>query len=121
MRWVMFRKIVSTGLLAGAVLVPFLCAAAEGDAAAPLAKPGETFVSMQVEGCTARCPSFEIYIFDSGRMTFRSNNQYTAEKGLQHKNGMGAIHTRIAKYLQDTGALAAHPECTAHTDKTSVV
>jgi hypothetical protein len=78
---------------------------------ASLAKPGETYVSLQVEGCNAKCPSFEIYVFDTGRITFRSNNEYTAAKGLQYKSGMQSVYKRISKYLQDSGAFAAKADC----------
>lgn len=116
----MFKGIFSAGFLAGALLSA-TANSAEGEPPAPLAKAGENYVSMQVEGCAEKCPSFEIYIFDTGRMTFRSNNQYTAAKGVQSKSGMRSIYTRVSKYLQDTGALTQPAECTSSTGKTSKV
>ena len=113
----MIRTLIS----AGAMLVLWPAAAAEGEATAPLAKPEEKYVSMQVEGCAEKCPSFEIYVFDTGRMTFRSNNQYTAANGVHHKNGMRNIYTRIAKYLDDTSVFPGEAECTNPGSKPSVV
>jgi len=112
----MIRMFIS----AGAMLALSTFALAEGETPAPLAKPGETFVSLQVQGCANKCPSFEIYVFDTGRMIFRSNNEYTADKGVVHKSGMRSVYDRIAKYLQDTGALAEQAECTAGKSDPSV-
>jgi hypothetical protein len=113
----MIRMFISVG----AMLALTSSAAAEGEATAPLAKPEEKYVSMQMEGCAEKCPSFEIYVFDTGRMTFRSNNQYTAAKGVQHKNGMRNIYTRISKYLQDTAVFPGEAECTNPVSRASVV
>lgn len=97
----MIRTILTAGMMAGLTL-SLTAAAAEGS----------NYVSLQVVGCAAKCPSFEIQVFDNGRMTFKSNNEYTAEKGTEHRNGMRSIYTRISKYLQDSGALTAAAECT---------
>lgn len=105
----MIRTILTTGLMAGLTL-SLSAAAAEGG----------NSVSLQVVGCAAKCPSFEIHVFDNGRMTFKSNNEYTAEKGIEHKNGMRSIYTRISKYLQDTGALTASADCTTGKSDPSV-
>ena len=86
----------------------------------PLAKPGDTYVSLQVEGCANKCPSFEIYVFENGWMTFRSNNQYTTAKGTQHKTGMPDVYNKISKYLQDSGAFNAPTECAEKNADTSV-
>jgi hypothetical protein len=91
------------------------------EARAPLAKPEDTYVSLQVEGCAAKCPSFEIYVFANGRSVFRSNNQYTAAKGRHNKSGMPKIYNEIAQYLEDSQAFAAHPECAQHSDQATVV
>jgi len=86
----------------------------------PLAKPGDTYVSLQVEGCANKCPSFEIYVFQNGRMVFRSNNQYTAVKGTQYKSGMAETYKTIAKYLEDTGAFSAMGDCAQKNADTSI-
>jgi Domain of unknown function (DUF6438) len=112
----MIRMFIS----AGAMLALSSLVLAEGETPAPLAKPGETYVSLQVQGCANKCPSFEIYVFDTGRMIFRSNNEFTADKGVVHKNGMRSVYERIAKYLQDTGALAGQAECTPGKSDPSV-
>jgi hypothetical protein len=104
-------------LFAGA---PFALAA-EGPAREPLTKPGDTFVSLQIEGCSNRCPSFEIVVFDTGRMTFRPNNSYTSENKIIYKNGMRNIYERIAKYLQDSDAFSPPAECTGASPDPTVV
>ena len=104
----MIRKILAAGLMAGLPLGQG--AAAEG---------GDS-VSLQVVGCAARCPSFEIQVFDNGRMTFKSNNEFTAAKGTEHRNGMRSIYTRISQYLQDSGALTAPVDCAPGNSDPSV-
>ena len=94
-------------------------AAAETAEQAPLAKAGDTYVSLQVQGCENKCPSFEIYVFSNGRMTFRSNNQYTAAKGTHYKSGMADIYNKISKYLADSGAFNTPAECTQKNADTS--
>lgn len=92
------------------------------DAAArtPLAKPGDTYVSLQVEGCADKCPSFEIYVFSTGRMTFRSNNQYTSAKGKHFKSGMPTVYAQIRKYLDESGTFTQSSECTEQKPEASV-
>jgi hypothetical protein len=90
---------------------PLMAAAQDEPARAPLVDPGDKYVALKVDGCADKCPSFEIYVFDSGRMAFRPNNQYNASRTTVYKNGMRAIYERIAKYLQDTGALDAPADC----------
>src|SRR6188768_1879782 len=99
----MSRRIPGIALVASLAL--FVTAAAADDPAAlpPLAKPGDSYVSLQVEGCANKCPSFEIYVFRNGRMTFRSNNQYTAARGTQYKSGMPDVYNKISKYLAESG------------------
>jgi uncharacterized protein DUF6438 len=116
----MSRRIHGLATLACLVLTGPIALADQTAERAPLAKPGDTYVSLQVEGCANKCPSFEIYVFDDGRMTFRSNNKYTTAKGTQQKNGMPDIYNRIAKYLQESGALVAPAECTEKSAETSV-
>jgi hypothetical protein len=90
-----------------------LTAMAQEDAAhTPVAQPGDKYVALAVQGCADKCPSFEIYVFDSGRMVFRPNNQYNSSHATVHKNGMRSVYGRIAKYLQDTGALNTPADCT---------
>lgn len=100
--------------LALAALFASPLAATAQDAAAPAAtaEPGSRYVSLNVQGCADRCPSFEIHVYDTGRMIFRPNNSYNASKGPVRKSGMRNVYERIAKYLQDTGALNAPADCT---------
>jgi hypothetical protein len=98
---------------------PLVATAQEDAARAPLADPEDKYVSLTVEGCADKCPSFEIYVFDTGRLAFRPNNQYNASRKTVYKNGMPAIYERIAKYLQDTGALDAPADCTERREGSS--
>jgi hypothetical protein len=85
----------------------------------PLAKPGDTYVSLQVNGCENKCPSFEIYVFKNGRMVFRSNNEYTSTKGTKEKNGMANTYNTISKYLAESGAFNAPSACAEKNADTS--
>ena len=116
----MSRRIPGIALVASLAL--FVTAAAADDPAAlpPLAKPGDSYVSLQVEGCANKCPSFEIYVFRNGRMTFRSNNQYTAARGTQYKSGMPDVYNKISKYLAESGAFNAQAECAEKNAETSI-
>jgi hypothetical protein len=117
----MGRKILGV-LTALSLLFPGAVALAEeGEARAPLAKPGDTYVSLQVEGCAAKCPSFEIYVFNNGRAVFRSNNRYTAAKGKHYKNGMPIIYKEIAKYLEQSQAFTAQSECSQRSEQATIV
>jgi hypothetical protein len=115
----MTRTIPRLALAASVALAITAAAAEETAAPAPLAKPGDTYVSLQVRGCENKCPSFEIYVFSSGRMTFRSNNSHTATKGTQHKSGMPDVYNKISKYLAESGAFGAPAECTPRNADTS--
>ena len=110
------------GIALVASLALFVTAAAADDPAAlpPLAKPGDSYVSLQVEGCANKCPSFEIYVFRNGRMTFRSNNQYTAARGTQYKSVMPDVYNKISKYLAESGAFNAQAECAEKNAETSI-
>jgi hypothetical protein len=92
--------------------------AATPAAPAPLARPGDTFVSLQVEGCASKCPSFELYVFKNGLVKFRSGGN-TSAKGTQYKNGMPDVYGKIAKYLEESAAFDAKAECTGRNDNTS--
>ena len=109
----MFPKIPALALVASLALHGSTASAEQAAAKPPLAKPGDTYVSLKVEGCANKCPSFEIYVFEDGWMAFRSNNQYTTAKGTQHKNGMGDTYNKISGYLKESGAFNAAADCTA--------
>jgi len=105
----MFRSTISLTLFAGLMLVSQPGSAADEQAPAP--NPGENFVSLQVAGCGDKCPEFEIQIFDSGRALFRPNNSKNSTNTPFSKSGMGGIYKRVAKYLEDTGALSEPADC----------
>lgn len=112
-------RIPALALAASLALLVTAAAAEEPATPAPLAKPGDHYVSLRVDGCANKCPSFEIYVFDSGRMTFRSNNKYTSAKGTHYKSGMRDIYNKISRYLAESGALAAPAECAEKNADTS--
>ncbi len=116
----MSRRIPGIALVASLALFVTAAAAEDPVAPTPLAKPGDTYVSLQVEGCENKCPSFEIYVFSNGRMTFRSNNKYTSAKGTHYKSGMRDIYNKISKYLADSGAFSGQTECAAKNADTSI-
>jgi hypothetical protein len=107
----MSRQILCAAVFASLVLgLPGLSAAKDA-AAAPPAKP-DSFVSLRVEGCSEKCAEFEISIYDNGRLLFNPNNDKNSTHTSLSKNGMRSIYTRVAKYLEDTGALKEPTECT---------
>ena len=108
----MHRTVLSVAMSAVFLITCCLPADAADEELKPLAKPGENYVSLQVDGCQDKCGEFEIYIFDTGRLTFRSNNSQTSTKGVLHKSGMRSVYERVAKYLEDTGSLSEPGECT---------
>lgn len=116
----MIRKIPSAVMMSGILLAPPPTVTAADQTPAPLAKPGDTFVSLQVQGCSNKCPSFEIYVFADGLMKFRSNNPYTSTKGTRYKNGMPDTYQKIAKYLQDSGSFAEPGSCADNKPDPSV-
>jgi len=107
----MRRMILNVAMSAALLPMCLGSANAAEEAPKPLAKPGENYVSLQVDGCGDQCAEFEIYIFDTGRLTFRSNNSQTSTKGVLHKSGMRSVYERVAKYLQDTGSLTEPGDC----------
>jgi hypothetical protein len=112
----------SAGRFAWALLAacPLVAIAQDTAAPAPAAEPGGKFVALDVQGCADKCPSFEITVYDSGRMIFKPNNQYNSSNGPVRKNGMRNVYERIAKYLQDTGSLNAPADCTDRKDGAAV-
>ncbi len=105
-----------TALFVSVVLgLPALANAA--DAAAPTDKgsdkPMGNFVALKVEGCNDKCPEFEISLFDNGRLLFTPSGTKNSTDTPVSKNSVRSVYTRVAKYLQDTGALNEPTECTS--------
>jgi hypothetical protein len=80
------------------------------------AAEGESYVSLQVDGCADKCAEFEIQIYDSGRLLFKPNNSKNSTKSPLSKNGIASIYTRVSTYLQNSGALTQPTECTGSAD-----
>jgi len=103
--------VMSASMILG---LPGLAAAA--DAAAPAEntpdKPVGNFVSLKVEGCNDRCAEFEIRLFDNGRLLFTPSGTKNSTDTPLSKNGMRSIYNRVAKYVQDSGALNQATGCT---------
>jgi hypothetical protein len=103
----MFRSMLAATVSAG-----LLCVSLAASAQEPAAdSPARNSVSLQVAGCGDKCAEFEITIYDNGRVLFRPNNSKNSTKAPFSKTGMQNIYTRVAKYLQDTGALTEPAEC----------
>jgi hypothetical protein len=98
-------------MLALTMLALTMVATAADETAQAEEKPGGTYVALQVDGCGDKCPEFEIQIYDTGRMVFKPNNSKNSTKTPLNKNGMSSVYKRVAKYLQDTGALVQSAEC----------
>jgi hypothetical protein len=101
----MFRILANAGVMLALAL------AATAAEETPQAPSGDTYVSLQVDKCGDKCAEFEIQIFDTGRLLFKPNNSKNSTKTPLSKNGMRSVYTRVAKYLQDTGALTQPAEC----------
>jgi hypothetical protein len=91
--------------------------AAAENAAAPAEKasdkPVGNSVSLKVEGCNDKCAEFEISLFDNGRLLFTPSGTKNSTDTPVSKNGMKSIYNRVAKYVQDSGALNESAECTS--------
>lgn len=114
----MSRRIPGIALIA-CLLLATSADAADAAAPTPLAKPDDTYVSLQVQGCANRCPSFELYVFENGLVKFRSHGN-TSAKGTKLKNGSPDMYRQITKYLEESAAFGAKPECTTVSPDTSV-
>jgi hypothetical protein len=101
-------------LLAASPLLPAAQESASGT------EPGSRHVALDVQGCADRCPSFQIIVYDTGRMIFKPNNQYNSSKGPVRKSGMRNVYERIAKYLETSGALDAPGDCTGRKEGAAV-
>lgn len=103
----MFRMLAIAGVMLSLAAV----ATAADEPANPAKKLAGNYVSLQVDGCGDKCAEFEIQIYDTGRMLFKPNNSKNSTKTPLSKNGMSNVYKRVAKYLQDTGALTQPAEC----------
>jgi hypothetical protein len=108
------RKARLTGWMLAAF--PLVVASQEAAPPAPDAEPGSRYVALEVQGCADKCPSFEIQVYDTGRMIFRPNNPYNSSKGPVRKSGMRNVYDRIANYLESSGALETPADCTDRRD-----
>jgi hypothetical protein len=109
------REVRLTGWLVLAAF-PVMVASQEASAPAPGAEPGSRYVALDVQGCADKCPSFEIQVYDTGRMIFKPNNPYNSSKGPVRRSGMRNVYERIAKYLESSGALQESADCTDRRD-----
>jgi hypothetical protein len=113
----MVRFLANAGMLFALALV----ATAAEDTPKPQADAGENYLSLEVDGCGDKCAEFEIQIFETGRLLFTPKNSKNSTKIPFRKSGMGSVYDRVAKYLQDTGALAQPAECAAQMADAPVV
>jgi hypothetical protein len=86
-------------LVVFATLAAFSSQAAEPKERKPLTEPGQTYVGIEVVGCAERCPSYEIYLLDNGRMLFRANDN-TVSKGVTNRSGgYGSQYKILVEFL----------------------
>jgi hypothetical protein len=81
----------------------------------PVVKRGDTFLAIAGGGCLGRCPDFEIYMFDSGRLVFLGR-EFTQVRGLVESRIDSGRFQELAKALRDADAFAWHPRLTCRTD-----
>jgi hypothetical protein len=68
-----------------------------------LVKQGETFVGIDGGACLGRCPSFEILVFDTGRVLFRGR-EYTRTTGLVESRIEPAAFAELTRVLDERRA-----------------
>ena len=107
--------------IAGVMFVLTLVATGAEEIPKPQGDPGENYVSLEVDGCGDKCAEFEIQIFETGRLLFTPKNSKNSTKIPFRKSGMGSVYDRVARYLQDTGALTQPAECAAQMADAPVV
>jgi hypothetical protein len=86
----------------------------------PLPKPGETYVGIAVNGCADRCPSYEIYFFENGRMKYRPNNKFTTERDSASRTPFGNEFKSLAEFISSKDLFKEKSACTADAGHTSV-
>lgn len=74
-----------------------------------LATPSDTYVALEVLGCAGNCPAYELYLFDDGRVAFRSNNRFTSHRGTVRKQGSPENYTRLTDLIDRVDALRPAP------------
>lgn len=103
-----------------ATLAIFPARAAETKESKPLIKPGQTYIGIDVTGCSDQCPSYEIYLFENGRMMFRANNTYTSQQGLANRTPFGNQYKKLVEYISGGDFFRDKPACADATGHTSV-
>jgi hypothetical protein len=93
--------------------------AAETQERKPLTKPGQTYVGIDVTGCAEQCPSYEIYLFDNGRMKFRGN-QFTSDRGTVNHTPFGEQYKKLVEYISSGNLAGERPACADEAGHTSV-
>jgi len=86
----------------------------------PLPKPGETYVGIEVIGCADRCPSYEIYFFENGRMKYRPNNKFTSERDSANRTPFGSEYKELAEFVSSKELFKEKPACAEEAGHTSV-
>jgi hypothetical protein len=86
----------------------------------PLTKPGQTYIGIDVAGCADKCPSYEIYLFENGRMIYRANNSHTSQQGLANRTPFGAQYRQLVEFISTGDLLKERPACADAAGHTSV-
>jgi hypothetical protein len=74
-----------------------------------LATSSDTYVALEVLGCAGSCPAYELYLFDDGRVAFRSNNRFTSHRGTVRKQASPENYTRLVDLMDRADALRPAP------------
>ncbi len=86
----------------------------------PLTKPGQTYIGIDVTGCADKCPSYEIYLFENGRMMFRPNNTHTSQQGLANRTPFGNQYKQLVAYISAGDFFKERPACADAAGHTGV-
>jgi hypothetical protein len=103
-----------------ATLAVFPAQSAETQDKKPLTKPGQTYVGIDVTGCADKCPSYEIYLFENGRMMFRPNNTFTSRQGLVNRSPFGTQYGQLVAAISSGNFFKEKPACKEAAGHTAV-
>jgi len=114
-----FRRCALVGMVL-AILAMLPVRAAESPERKPLTKPGQTYVGIDVVGCTDKCPSYELYLFDNGRMMFRPNNKFTSQQGLANRSPFGEQYKQLVQFVSSGDFFKEKSACADAAGHTTV-
>lgn len=81
---------------------PYAAAAPYGGI--PLWEPGDTFIGISGGTCAGRCPVYELYLFDDGRVVF-SGRKDTKKTGVWNKRVDPSVYAELLTMFVQTKVL----------------